>query len=158
MGFAAAVAVSRFVVRTYQERRLYADDAFFLLAAVTLVAGTVLLYLDIPHVYSQIAYSTGAIAPPSDFIESLLVNIKLQNAAVVILTTTIFSVKFSFWFFFRGLTRRLPRLTVWWWCILPFLIIGAAFCIVTNFISCPVFDESILRKGIVTLQSWFQGM
>lgn len=145
LGIAAILATGRTYIRLHRDGRLLVDDGFFLLATATLLAGSVLLYLDIPLVYTQLNVSSGMIPPPDDFIQQLLASIKLQNAAVVLLTTTIFSVKLSFWFFFRDLLRRIRSLTIWWWCILPFLIIGAAFCIATNFISCPVFDESILE-------------
>lgn len=146
LGFAAALATGRTSIRLHQDRRFFVDDVFFLLAAVTLVVGSVLLYLDIPFVYLQIDVSLGRTPPPDDYIQQLLLSVKLQNAAVVLLTVTLFSVKISYWFFFRGLLRRLHGLMIWSWCIFPFLIIGAGFCISANFISCPVFDESIVRK------------
>ena len=146
LGIAAVLATGRTYIRLHQEGRLLIDDGFVLLATVALVAGSVLLYLDIPLVYTQLNVSSGVTPPPDDYLQQLLTSIRLQNAAVVLLTTTVFSIKFSLWFFFRGLLRRLRGLKIWWWCILPFLIIGAAFCIVTNFISCPVFDQSILGR------------
>ena len=108
------------------------DDVFFLVAVVTLLTGSALFYADVPYIYAQIDVSLGLIPPPADFIQQLLRSIKLQDAAAVLLTTAVFSVKFSFWLFFRSLLRRLYRLTIWWWCILPFLVVAAAFCMTTR--------------------------
>lgn len=51
LGIAIVVAGGRVTVRYLQFNRVTIDDGFFFLAVLTLIAGTILLYLDLPYVY-----------------------------------------------------------------------------------------------------------
>lgn len=150
IGFMLAVAVSlalgRIFVRAKLNRKVYVDDGFFCLALVTLVAGTVMTYVDIPYIYLQQNVQAGTQAPPADFIQQLLKSVKIQDAAVVLLSATVFAVKLAFLAFFRGLIRRLKKLEMWWWCVLVIVVISSLILICANFITCPYFDERILGR------------
>ncbi|KAI4255553.1 MAG: hypothetical protein L6R42_006673 [Xanthoria sp. 1 TBL-2021] len=150
IGFMLAVAVSlaagRIFIRAKLNRKIYVDDGFFFLAVVTLVAGTVMTYLDVPYIYLQQNVQAGTQAPPADFIQQLLKSVKIQDAAVVLLSATIFAVKLAFLAFFRGLIWRLKKLEIWWWCVLVIVIISSIVLICSNFITCPYFDERILGR------------
>lgn len=150
IGFMLAVAVSlavgRIFVRAKLNRKVYLDDGFFFLALVTLVAGTVMTYVDIPYIYLQQNVQAGTQAPPADFIQQLLKSVKIQDAAVVLLSATVFAVKLAFLAFFRGLIRRLKKLEMWWWCVLVIVAISSLILICANFITCPYFDERILGR------------
>ena len=150
IGFMLAVAVSlafgRIYVRAKLNHKFYVDDGFFSLAVVTLIAGTIMTYLDIPYIYLQQNVQAGSQAPPADFIQQLLTSVKIQNAAVVLLSTTVFAIKLAFLAFFRGLIRRLKKLEIWWWCVLVIVILSSIFLICANFIACPYYDERILGR------------
>ena len=148
LAIAILLAVLRTLIRTYKFRRLFLDDAFLFLATITLIAGTVLTHLDFPYLYLQVNVELGLESPPPDFEQQLVVDEKLQDAATVLLGVTVFSVKFSFLFFFRGLLRRVQNLQTWWWCVLAVLIPTAGVCICSDFISCPVFGESVLGMPV----------
>ncbi|KAL8796095.1 MAG: hypothetical protein Q9195_001427 [Heterodermia aff. obscurata] len=90
----------------HQNNRLLLDDAFFFLALITLIAGTSTTYVDIPYIYLQEDVQAGIRMPPPDFIQQLLRSVKIQDAAVVLLSSTLLSVKLSFLFFFRQLLLK----------------------------------------------------
>lgn len=74
---------------------------------------------------------------PPDFMDKALQNVKYAFAGEVLRWTTIFAVKFSFLFYFRGLVRRLPRLTVLWWFTVAICTPVAITSICASFITCP---------------------
>ena len=138
------VAGCRILARFYKSHGVAIDDAFFFLAIITLVAGTTVLYLDLPYIYLQEGVEAGLRAAPADLVSQLIHSEKLQDAATTLLGTTIISVKFSFLFFFRGLLRQQKKMLIWWWCIFVFLVPTATILMFSNFISCSYFDERIL--------------
>ena len=144
MGIAAIVAGGRVFTRFYHPHSFAVDDGFFCLAIVTLIAGTTVLYLDVPYIYLQEDVEAGLRPPPPDLVSQLVHDEKLQNAATTLLGTTIMSVKFSFLFFFRHLIQRQKKMLIWWWCIFGFLIPIAAILIFSDLIACPYSDASIL--------------
>ncbi|KAL8671750.1 MAG: hypothetical protein Q9168_003745 [Polycauliona sp. 1 TL-2023] len=152
IGFMLAVAVSlaigRGVVRARLNRKIYVDDGFFILAVATLIAGTIMTYLDIPYIYLQENVQAGTQAPPANLEQQLIHSVKIQNAAAVLLSATVFSVKLTFLVFFRALIRRLRKLEIWWWFVLVVAVITSIILICGNFISCPYYDERILVKCV----------
>ncbi|KAK3171317.1 hypothetical protein OEA41_003401 [Lepraria neglecta] len=148
LGIVVIVAVGRTIARFYKSHRIAVDDGFFFLAVTTLVAGTIVLYFDIPYIYLQEDVEAGLRAPPANLVEQLIQDEKLQDATAVLLGTAVVSVKFSFLFFFRGLIRQQKRLMMWWWCILVVLIPTAAILMFSSFMSCPYFDQEIFVKCV----------
>ncbi len=65
LGIAVVVAGGRVTVRYLQFNRVTIDDGFFFLAVLTLIAGTILLYLDLPYVYLVEDIEAGIRAPPA---------------------------------------------------------------------------------------------
>lgn len=147
LAIAVSLAIARVAIRAKLNRKVYVDDGLFFFAVVTLVAGTIMTYLDIPYIYLQQNVQSGARAPPSDFIRQLIHSVKIQDAAVVLLSSTIFAVKLSFMVFFRSLIRRLKKLEIWWWCVLFIVVPSSVMLVVSNFITCGYFDERILGKS-----------
>ena len=151
IGFMLAVALSlalgRIFIRAKLNRKIYVDDGFFFLAVVTLIAGTIMTYLDIPYIYLQQNVGAGTQAPPPDFTQQLIKSVKIQYSAAVLLSATIFAVKLAFLAFFRGLIRRLKKLEIWWWCVLAIVIPSSIILICSIFITCAYFDERILGKA-----------
>ncbi|KAL8776145.1 MAG: hypothetical protein Q9203_003495, partial [Teloschistes exilis] len=146
LGVAIALAVGRTYIRIILTHRITVDDGFFFLAVVTLIAGTTTLYVDVPYLFIQqnVDPSTTVITPA--FIQFLLRSLKIQSATDVLLSVTLFSVKYSFLFFFHGLLRRVRWLTIWWWCVLVMMVPLSIIFMCCIFIVCPYFDERVLIK------------
>ena len=146
LGAAVVVAVARVLARLRKEHRLYFDDAFFFLAAICLIAGSTLTFIDIPYIYLQEDVEAGLQTPPANLLTQLIYSEKIQDAATVLLTATLFSVKFSFLFFFRHLLRHQKKLTLYWWFVCFITVPSAAVCMFSDLIACPYFDERIVAQ------------
>ena len=147
------IAGGRIIARYFQHHRLAIDDGFFYLAIIAFVAGTVLLYLDVPYIYLQENVEAGLRAAPIDLVSQLIHSIKVQVSANTLLGTTIMAVKFSFLFFFRTLIRRQRRMTTWWWCILAILIPTTPILMFSTLISCPYTDQRIVGSFYPLIES-----
>ena len=151
IGVLLAIVLSLASVRTFirvkRFQRVLVDDAFLLIAVVCLVAGTSLLYVDIPYIYAEIDAEAGLLSPvPTNFLQQILYDQKIQDAATTLLVTTLFSVKLSFLFFFRHLIRRVRYMNIWWWCVFVILVPSAIFCMFSNIVSCADFGPSIIDR------------
>ena len=140
------VAAGRILARFYKSRAVTVDDGFFFLATATFVAGTTMMYLDLPYVYLQQNVEAGLRAPPADIVSQLLHSEKLQDATTTLLGASVIAVKFSFLFFFRGLLRQQKRMLIWWWCTLVLILPAAVMLIFGNLISCSYFDERVFGR------------
>ena len=125
---------------------MFIDDILFFLATVCLIIGTVLIYIDDLHLYIQARILSGDQAPPADLAQQWIYNKRFQDTAVVLLSVTVMSVKFSFMFFFRNLLQRLTNLTRWWWFVLAVHIPTVIVIICAVFIVCPDFDERTMGE------------
>lgn len=144
LGVAILLAAARAVIRFRRFRRFFADDAFLFFATVTLVIGTILFYIDVPEIYTQINVEDGTEYPPADFVQQLLSDDKYLVTCAVLLWLTVFGVKFSFLLFFRQLIRRIRKLVLWWWIVFAILIPASLLCICQVFIACPAFGPALL--------------
>ncbi|KAL8961687.1 MAG: hypothetical protein Q9193_001795 [Seirophora villosa] len=102
-GIAFSLALGRTYIRIFQTRTVTLDDTFFFLAVITLIAGTTTLYITIPYLYVQKNVSPDTPVNTPEFIALLLRFMRLQLATNMLLSVTLFAVKFSFLFFFRDL-------------------------------------------------------
>ena len=123
------------------------DDYLFFLAIATLVASFGLFFSFVGTFYDINDINEGKLRPPSDFIQ------KVENAAVycqwaeVLGWTTLFSVKFSFLFYFRALVNRLHKMEIFWWSTFVLFIPIAATVLSGSFIVCPhTTGPAILRR------------
>lgn len=146
------MAGGRISARFHRSHRITVDDGFFVLAITTLIAGTTLLYLDIPYIYLQEDVEAGLRAPPANLIPQLISSVKLQVATSTLLGTTIMSVKFSFLFFFRSLIQHQKNEIIWWWCILVLLVATTPLLMFSNLMTCPYFDQSILGRSSIVVK------
>ena len=150
IGIMLALALIAAVFRTYARVSKFGhfllDDVFFYIAAVVLIAGTGLLYKDVPDIYLQENVEAGLEAPPADLAQRLIHSEKLQDASTVLLAGALFCIKFSFLCFFRHLIWQNRLLMVWWWFVLAVCIPTAAVVMFSDFISCAYFDDRILGE------------
>ena len=124
-----------------KQRPLSIDDAFFAFSFVCLCASTILLYQLIPGLYfeqelvldpSAVPYKTVIEAIPE-----LLVYQKISYSHLTLTWNVIFSVKFSFLFFFRFLIRRLATLNFYWRIVVWMNAVCYILCVSDVFIACP---------------------
>jgi len=148
LGLALVAACGRVGGRFYKFHRVPIDDVFFFLAVVTLIAGTVMTYIDIPYIYLQIDVEAGLRSPPPDLISDLIHSEKIQASASVLLVTTVFSIKFAFLFFFKALLKHQSKLMVWWWFNFILLIPIAGIVTFSNFVACDYFDGRIFVECV----------
>lgn len=149
-GIALIVATGRTVIcaRIYKSHGFTIDDGFFLLALVTFLAGTVMLYVDVPHFYLEENVTAGLESPPTNFIPLLILGEKLEDAVTSLIGASVVSVKFSFLFFFRALLRQQKKMLVWWWCIFALLIPTAFIMIFAIFIVCAYWNQEVFVKCV----------
>ena len=133
-------------IKVSKFHRLFSDDWLFLFAVCCLVAGTTMVFLTLPYNQTEVNVGAGVEAPPPDFTHQLDFDVKFQDAASFLTNGAIFSVKFSFLFFFRRLLERTGKLQRLWWFTFIFTIPSAIICMCTEFIACPAFGNRILGE------------
>ncbi|KAL9624967.1 MAG: hypothetical protein Q9204_007835, partial [Flavoplaca sp. TL-2023a] len=106
LGIAVALAIGRTYLRVSQTRRVSVDDAFFYLAVVALIGGTITCYVDVPYIYVPQNVDPSTFQTTPEFTSSLQQILKFQAAASALLSVALFSVKLSFLCFFHAILRR----------------------------------------------------
>ena len=118
----------RIYVRQRVFHRLYLDDAFLLAALLLTLANASLWQATSHQVYLSIAISSGQIPlPPLDVFPQIYTYLHSQIASLYLYTTSLWLVKASFLWFFRGLGRKIKRQRMIWWSGAVFT--AAAFCV-----------------------------
>ncbi|MCJ1390185.1 hypothetical protein MMC18_003043 [Xylographa bjoerkii] len=113
------------------------DDVFFFLAVAALVTGSSFYFIAIPYFYLFSNVADGIVLPPTNVLERGAQTSTYATVAAILLSFTIYSVKFSFIFYFRKLLVRQPKMTKWWWCVLTVLIPVAIVAVLESTIVCP---------------------
>ena len=146
LGIALIIATGRTVIRahTYKSHGFTIDDGFFLLAVASYLAGTVILYLAIPHFYLDQRVAAGLELPSPNFIPHLISGLRLVDAVTSLTGAAIASVKFSFLFFFRALLRKQKKMMTWWWCVFAVIVPTAIIMIFAIFIICAYWNQDVL--------------
>ena len=140
------MALARTIFRFYTFRRLDADDAFLILAILTMTAAVALTHILLPVAFIQNEATLGLIQPGPDFPKQMFMQKNLETAASAMVWVTIYAVKFSYMFFFKKLVRRVRKLQIWWWYVLGVLIPVSLAGSIFDFIICPVFTQDFLSK------------
>lgn len=158
LGLGILLATARIVIR-FQKLKIGVDDGFLLLATVTLAAGTVLVFINVPGFYANDTVDVGVLPSTEGLglgqIHAQIYAQKLQYAAAFLLWTSIFSVKFSFLFFFRQLIRRIRAMIICWWVVFWVLIPAWIVCACAHFASCPVIEFDASCKSLLDLARGF---
>ena len=136
--FALAIvtASTRTAIRVRFQHRLFADDAFLILACLALTAlfATNLYYTS--NVYLVGAILQGQSQEGSTVSPAISSYRKAQFLRGSLAWLTIFAVKFSFLSFFYPLTDRLPRLILYWRMVVATNIIAFVYCVTCGFLGC----------------------
>lgn len=90
---------------------------------------------------------------PTDFIQQYGYFHKFSNACLILLWTTVCSVKFSFLALFRKLVDRNHSLTMYWRIVLALNIVIWLFGIAGVIITCPYFEASQTRMELDSIIS-----
>ena len=141
-------------------RGFYLDDCMLLVGCMCLIAQTILLSEMTPNLYLfqplQSTKISSLFNVPADISERWAWFEKCNYAFIAVAWTTIFSIKFSFLFFFRRLIDRLKGFIVYWRVVVAFNIVAWALSVCHPFISCPRFDLSAGKSGpsIVSGLQW----
>ena len=139
-------AAARAIIRIHQLKIVHADDYFCLVATAALIAGAGLFYAFIGILYTVHAISEGKTIPPPNFVQEIEHAASQAQIAELLCWTTIFSIKFSFLFYFRALVNRLHKMEVWWWFTFAVFIPITAIIIPGPFIVCPHTGPSVLCR------------
>lgn len=133
------------MIRIYTWRRVELDDYFFFVAVVSLVTSSGLFFHVVPKIYFvDTAPEAVLFLEASELIqETKEISIEAY-VAEAFAWITIFSVKFSFLFFFRNLIKGVPSLRVMWWCTLAITIPVACVSVVADAIVCPYAPDELL--------------
>ncbi|MCJ1379451.1 hypothetical protein MMC17_002552 [Xylographa soralifera] len=133
--------VTRTAIRLRFERRLFVDDAFLLLACVCLSAALGLLIVFLPQLFLDEGQSldpASATTPPT--YEQALWFVQLTDAYEVLMWTVIYSVKFSFLYFFQLLTQRTTLMRQYRKIVMGLCVVTYIFSLCGVFIPCPQFN------------------
>ena len=146
MSIAVLLACGRVYIKASKFHRLFVDDFLLIFATILLVAGTIMVFLTLPYNQTEIDVGAGLIPPPADLEHQLDYDVKFQDAATLLLNGSIFSVKFSFLFFFRLLLHRTGKLRAWWWAVFIITVPCAIICMCTESMLCPAFGDRIYHS------------
>jgi hypothetical protein len=144
-----AVSVLSASIRTFwryrRNRKLDLDDAFLLFAVLCQTGESVLglwlrelVYFEMYLILQMIPFDGSAFDKITSYYH-------LYNAASCLTWACIFSVKFSFMFFFQKLLRRVRHMVILWWVAMVVLIISAGIAIPFSFFICSDFSPDAYR-------------
>ena len=109
-------------------RRLHLDDVFVFGALIMTLANASLWQATSQQLYLSIAVSSGQIPlPPPDFLSQIYTFLHGELASLFLYIASLWLVKFSFLWFFRGLGKKIRRQRMLWWCVSAFT--GASLCV-----------------------------
>jgi len=146
LAIAIVAAAARTLFRVKQSRRLELDDVFLIVAIITLSAFVGVVYTVRDLMYLSVYVSLGMKDPgfpldgTFDPSKSFHYYGMMDEAASVLVWTSIFAIKFSFVFFFRKLTQRVRGIEIWWWIVVLALVPCALICMFLGFIICPTLN------------------
>ena len=143
LSIAVVCAAARAVIRIFYLKRTNVDDYFFFLAVVTLIPGQGLLFCYTGILYEIEATIEGKATPPPNVLQKLYNAAPFATTAELLCWTAIFSVKFSFLFYFRALVDRLYNMQVLWWITFAVLVPATAVSIAGTIIVCPYRGSSV---------------
>lgn len=148
-GFSIIAAALHFAPKLRNDRRLQTEDFFLFLACACLTISTALICRLLS---SDILTRESFANPDVSLIESLpdlvksISSYQRENYAFLGLTWgSIFSVKFSFLFFFKQLINRLDRIIGFWKMTMVITMISFLCCIIIFLTVCPHFGISACK-------------
>lgn len=118
---------------------LHSDDLFAVAGAACLLAMAVISEIQRDGVYLLISLYAGK-TPPGTSLDMLgqtiIRQLKLQFAFVILFWTCLWSVKGSLMMFYRRLLIGLDGHMKWWWTVVIICILTYLVSLLTNFLAC----------------------
>lgn len=122
--------------------------------AVVSFAITCALYLaTMPTFYNVNEVMVGKMKPYASLQTDLVAMLKEFFAVQIFFWLTLWAVKWSLLFMFKGLTNGIPLYTNIWWGALAFTVITFIGCVVSNFTSCSSMDAWFTAGMNISLDS-----
>lgn len=137
-------AFCRILIRLRQKKRLFVDDGFLLFGLACLCVATAISWRYLGSMYLIEAMITGMsdVELPPDIIDRSLEFHKMVECALCLAWTCVFSIKFSFLFFFRSLIERVGTFTPYWWTVVTLSIIVWVGGMIGFWMSCPYYTDT----------------
>lgn len=140
---ALLAVLARILIRLRSKNPISTDDALLYFGVICLSAAMALLVDLSKPLYLDEALSTSfpETELPPNYIKLLMRFHKVADVYLALTCTAIFSVKFSFLFFFRILVQRVQKMNVYWWTVTGVMVVAwVVTMIVAIFLPCPYFD------------------
>lgn len=144
-GLAFLCVCARLVIRGLTWRRLYVDDGFLIFALICMIVATVLI---LKYCFLIFCVNAMYLIPEETtlYVTQKVGLEQLENTDAYIYPylamawTATFSVKWSFFAFFRPMIRNVSqRLTIYYWSCVSFSVVTWAFLMGEPFILCHYF-------------------
>lgn len=148
-GLAILSAILRTSIRIYKHRGTYADDYVFLLAILALIIGTGISFAAVPKIYDYESPAGDDSLRYPDLLQDATRILSYGSVVNRLAWVTIFSVKFSYIFYFRNLLARVrvSKLRVWWWItMLSCVLVTIPFIFEYLFVCPKLASESLCRQ------------
>ncbi|KAL6719722.1 hypothetical protein ACLMJK_001643 [Lecanora helva] len=127
-------AVMRLTIRVRSKGRLFIDDMLLTFACLTLILASVILQIELGTIYIAeeltALYKSGRELPKDLDIPPVIARYHVaQDVHGTMCWLTVFSVKFSFLFFFRQLVNKIPNLEYYWKWVLGLNCVACLYCL-----------------------------
>lgn len=129
---------ARYYIRLAIQKEFGLDDAFLAFGTACLIAGMVILYINMDNLY----FAQAVERAPSRFtfqpqdVSRILNFRKLVVQSLVLTWVAIISVKFAFLALFWRLIDRIPPLIKYWWIVVAYNVAIAAYGFSVYLIKC----------------------
>jgi len=141
LGLAVLLTIIRTFIKVHKLRGLRADDPFIFFTTASLIASTVILHLNAPHLFRETNAAPGLPVLPFDTFKEYIKFHKLQGLATASMALTVWSSKVMVLLLLRSLIpdcQQLRAWTVYWFCVMAIIFPSAIFCTVSGSITCPL--------------------
>ncbi len=140
-GISIIAAASRTAIKVRKRQPLQTDDIFLFLACACLTASTALIFKLLSSVFlaeaNFVVLDPTSVQFPPNFVRSIVSYQREIYAFLSLSSGTIFSVKFSFLFFFRLLIDRLNGIVTYWKIVVVITIVCFIYSVISFLIACP---------------------
>ena len=143
-------ASARFYVRIRIQKQFSIDDGVLLFGIACLISAMALLFTFVDKMYLVGALENGIpmVQLPADFIEQAFDFQKLVVIALILTWCSMASVKFSYLFLFKKLINRVRSILIYWWFVVVFNALVAAYGASVYIVACPTFYNIEGRKSL----------
>ena len=152
---AILAAAVRLAIRVRSKGRLFVDDALLAFAGLTLIVATVILQIELGDIYLAeelvALYISGEQMPQGLDLQSIIKRYHLvQYLHGTMSWLTVFSVKFSFLFFFRQLVDKVTVLERYWKWVFGLNVAACLYCLLYVAFECPYHGIAACKSHLMS--------